>query len=253
VLGALGAWSGALRNLRGGLATVTDELASRLPIRYGATVTSVHESASGVTVSYSDGTGGTHEISADSCIIAAMYHQGTEIWPTLMTASPQFGDKLRNVKLISVSLGYRAPTKSKAYPVLVPTIESREALLIFLQHNKSADRTPDGHSLITIYTDTNVTDSFLERTDQDLELWAADIIEQLCPELTGHRNLSVVTRWPYAGYLADPGFWRRSRTLLTSLPSQTRVFIAGDLFGAGSMESAARWGEHAAQRVLANR
>jgi len=252
VLGALGAWSGALRNLRGGLATVTDELASRLPIRYGATVTGVHENESGVTVCYSDGTG-THEISADSCVIATMYHRGTEIWPPLMTASPQFGDKLRNVKLISVSLGYRAPTHSKAYPVLVPTIESHEALLIFLQHNKSADRTPDGHSLITIYTDTNVTDSFLDRTDQQLELWAADIIEQLCPELTGHRNFSVVTRWPYAGYLADPGFWRRSRTLLDSLPSQTRVFIAGDLFGAGSMESAARWGEYAAQRVLANR
>ena len=249
VLGALGAWSGALRNLRGGLATVTDELASRLPIRYGTKVTGVHESASGVTVSYSDSSG-THEISADSCVIAAMYHQGTEIWPPLLTASPEFADKLRNVKLISVSLGYRAPTNSKAYPVLVPTIEFREALLIFLQHNKSADRTPEGHSLITVYTDTNVTDSFLERTDRQLELWAADIVEQLCPELTGHRDLGVVTRWPHAGYLADPGFWRRSRTLLDSLPSQTRVVIAGDLFGAGSMESAARWGEHAAQRVL---
>ncbi|MCV7102802.1 protoporphyrinogen/coproporphyrinogen oxidase [Mycobacterium palustre] len=249
VLGALGAWSGGLRSLRGGLAVVTDELASRLDVRYGATVTRVDESESGVTVAYNDDNG-THEVNAQSCVIAAMYHRAVDMWPSLMSASPAFGDKLRNVKLISVSLGYRVPTKSRAYTVLVPTVEHREALLIFLQHNKSPDRAPRGHSLVTIYTDTAVTDRFLEYTDAQLEEWAAGIVEGLCPELAGNRDLSVVTRWPYAGYLAEPGFWRRNSALRESLPARGPVQIAGDLFGAGSMESAARWGEHAARRIL---
>jgi len=252
VLGALGAWSGGLQNLRGGLATVPDQLASRLDVRYGATVTRVDETGSGVTVSYTMG-GETRDISADSCVIGAMYDRATDMWPTLSTASPAFGDKLRNVKLISVSLGYRVPTKSKAYTVLVPTVEHPEALLIFLQHNKCADRTAHGHSLVTIYTDTAVTDRFLERTDEQLDEWAAGIVEQICPELVGHRELSVVTRWPYAGYLADPGFWKRVSALRNSLPARGSVQVAGDLFGAGSMESAARWGEHAARRILDRR
>jgi oxygen-dependent protoporphyrinogen oxidase len=252
VLGALGAWSGGLQNLRGGLATVPDELASRLDVRYGATVTRVDETGSGVTVSYTVGDE-TRDISADSCVIGAMYHRATDMWPTLSSASPAFGDKLRNVKLISVSLGYRVPTNSKAYTVLVPTVERPEALLIFLQHNKCADRTADGHSLVTIYTDTAVTDRFLERSDTQLEEWAAGIVEQICPELSGHRDLAVVTRWPYAGYLADPGFWRRVSALRDSLPGGCPVQVAGDLFGAGSMESAARWGEHAARRILDRR
>jgi protoporphyrinogen/coproporphyrinogen III oxidase len=161
-----------------------------------------------------------------------------------------FGDKLRNVKLISVSLGYRASTRSKAYPVLVPTVENSEALLIFLQHNKCPDRAPKGHSLVTIYTDTVVTDRFLDRTDEQLEAWAAGIVERLCPELSGHREMGVVTRWPFAGYLADPGFWRRTATLRDSLPARGRVHLAGDLFGAGSLESAVRGGELAAAHLL---
>jgi protoporphyrinogen oxidase len=252
VLGALGAWSGGLHSLRGGLATVTNVLASRLDVRYGATVTRVDETESGVTVSYTD-SGGTHDLSAESCVISAMYHRAVEIWPTLLTAAPAFGDKLRNVKLISVSLGYRVPTTSRAYTVLVPTVEQPEALLIFLQHNKSADRAPDGHSLVTIYTDTTVTDKFLEYSDAQLETWAAGIVEGLCPELAENRDMSVVTRWPHAGYLADPGFWRRNSALRDSLPAQGPVQIAGDLFGAGSMESAARWGERAAQCILGRR
>lgn len=252
VLGALGAWSGGLRNVRGGLATVTSELASRLDVRYGATVTRVDETESSVTVSYVDD-GGTHDVSADRCVISAMYHRAADMWPGLSVASPAFGDKLRNVKLISISLGYRVPTTSRAYTVLVPTVEYPEALLIFLQHNKCADRTPRGHSLVTIYTDTAVTDRFLDYSDAQLEGWAAGIVEELCPELAGHRDLSVVTRWPVAGYLADPGFWRRITDLRHSLQAGGPVQIAGDLFGAGSMESAVRWGEHAARRVLERR
>ena len=252
VLGALAAWSVGLRSLRGGLATLTIELASRLDVRYGATVTRVDETESGVAVSYTDSTG-AHVVSADGCVISAMYHRAVEMWPPLLTASPAFGDKLRNVKLISVSLGYRVPTTSRAYAVLVPTVEQPECLLIFLQHNKSADRAPRGHSLVTIYTDTAVTDRFLDRTDAQLERWAAGIVENLCPELVGHRELSVVTRWPHAGYLADPGFWRRNNALRDALPNRGPVQVAGDLFGAGSMESAARWGEHAARRIMEGR
>jgi protoporphyrinogen oxidase len=249
VLGALGAWSGGLRSLRGGLATLTSELASRLDVRYGATVTHVNETEAGVTVSYIDSSG-IHDVSAGNCVISAMYHRAVEMWPSLLTASPAFGDKLRNVKLISVSLGYWVPTASRAYTVLVPTVEQPEALLIFLQHNKSVDRAPRGHSLVTIYTDTAVTDRFLEYTDTQLETWAAGVVEGLCPELAGKRDLSVVTRWPYAGYLADRGFWRRNSALRNSLPTRGPVQVAGDLFGAGSMESAARWGEHAARQII---
>jgi protoporphyrinogen oxidase len=134
--------------------------------------------------------------------------------------------------------------------VVVPTVEDADTLLIFMQHNKAPDRAPAGHALITLYTDTLVTDEYLARSDAEIERWAAATIESLCPELQDHRELAVVTRWPRAGYLASPGFWRRSRQLLEAIAPDSAVQLAGDLFGAGSMESAVRWGERAAQRLL---
>jgi protoporphyrinogen/coproporphyrinogen III oxidase len=87
VLGALGAWSGPMRNVRGGLAAVSDALASRLSVRCGATVTAIHETVGSVIVSHSDGTG-THEVIADGCVIGAMYHRAIEAARNLLTRTP---------------------------------------------------------------------------------------------------------------------------------------------------------------------
>jgi protoporphyrinogen oxidase len=290
VLGALNSWTVPLINIKGGLGVLPAALAAEVPVVYGATVTGIDETGSpvtgspvtgspvtgspvsgpdetggtetgtdqtgtgattgGVTVGYTDADGRHHELNADGCVIGAMYHDGVEVWPELKRVSEDFADHLRNVKLISVSLGYRVPTASRAYAVQLPTVEDKNTLLIFLQHNKAPDRVPDGHSLVTIYTDTLVTDSYLARADTEIVEWAAGVVESLCPELAGRRDLEVVTRWPKAGYLATPGFWRRSAALLDALPADGPVQVAGDLFGAGSMESAVRWGEVAAQRLI---
>jgi protoporphyrinogen oxidase len=286
VLGALTSWTVPLINVRGGLGALPRALAEAVPVVYGASVTGVYEpgadesgadesgadesgadesgadesgadesgadeSGAAVTVGYTDAGGRHHEVACDGCVIGAMYHDGVEVWPELKRLSQDFADHLRNVKLISVSLGYTVPTRSRAYAVQVPTVEQEDTLLIFLQHNKAPDRVPDGHSLVTIYTDTLVTDGYLGRTDAEIVEWAAGVVESLCPELAGHRDLEVVTRWPKAGYLATPGFWRRSAALLDALPVNGPVQVAGDLFGAGSMESAVRWGELAAKRLVA--
>jgi len=252
VLGALSAWSTALVNLEGGLGVIPTAIAERLPdVRYGAEVTAIEETQGGVVARYRDPDGAEHVVDADGCVVGAMYHSAREIWPRLDDLAPGFGSHLRDVKLISVSLGYRCTPRTGAYVVTVPTRESRDALLIFMQHRKAPDRAPHGHSLVTIYTDTLVTDRYLEQDDEQLEAWAAGVVERLCPELAGQRDMGVVTRWPRAGYLATPGFWRRSRDLARALPPDGPVQLGGDLFGAGSMESAVRWGERAADRLIA--
>lgn len=250
VLGVLTAWSVALVNIEGGFAVVPNGIAARLSdIRYEARVTAVEEGAASVVVRYESG-GSSRSLSADGCVIGAMYHVARELWPRLDALAPDFAPNLRNVKLISISLGYRRRPDTNAYVVTMPTCEFPDALLVFMQHNKAPDRAPGGRGLVTIYSDTLATDRYLTRSDEELEAWAAGIIERLCPELAGQRELAVVTRWPTAGYLTTPGFWRRSRELLAAMPASGRVQLGGDLFGAGSMESAVRWGQRAADTLL---
>ncbi|MGH9034990.1 MAG: protoporphyrinogen/coproporphyrinogen oxidase [Acidimicrobiia bacterium] len=249
VLGALKSWTAPLMNVRGGLNLVATELAGRLTVEYGASVTHVEETARGVEVSYTDGSGQPHMLATDGCVIASMYEPAIQMWPALRAFAPHFVEQLRYLALISVSLGYRAKTRSGAYIVQVPTVEDPDTLLLFLQHNKSTDRAPAGHSLISLYTDAIATDRFIGRTDAEIEEWAAGGVERLFPELAGQRDFALVTRWPRAGYHAVPGFWQRSAELLSALPTGSRVQLAGDLFGAGSMESAVRWGERAAAQL----
>jgi protoporphyrinogen oxidase len=122
-------------------------------------------------------------------------------------------------------------------------------LLIFLQHNKAPDRAPKGSSLVTLYTDTLATPRILQQTDEEIAAWARNQIEDLMPELRGHIKFVTVSRWPVAGYLATPGFWRRTARLQAALPASSPIQIAGDLFGAGSMESAIRGGNRAAKNI----
>ena len=62
--------------------------------------------------------------------------------------------------------------------------------------------------------------------------------------------MGTVVRWPEAGYLATPGYFRRAHDLAGVYGKQSRIALGGDLRGAGSMESAIRGGEAAADRVL---
>lgn len=250
VLGGLVNWSVALINIRGGLDRLPRALAERLSIRYGTEVTSVVQQGGGVAVRYRDANGTPGELRASGCVIATTFDVARKLDAALASLSVDYEKQLSYLSLVSVSLAYAAPTKSRAYVVQVPTVEDPETLLIFLQHNKAPDRAPAGHSLITMYTDGAVTPRFLPKSDEQITAWARARIERLFPEVAPQFRFASVSRWPVAGYLATPGFWLRTRELMKTLPSHSPVQLAGDLFGAGSMESAVVWGRKAAERLI---
>ena len=252
VLGALVNWSVPLINIRGGLDALPRALASRLSLTYGADVQRVAETNIGVEVAYRDSDGTAHTLAGDACVIATTFDVARAIHAPLAERTDDYARHLSFLPLVSVSLAYAAPTRSRAYVVQVPTVEDPETLLIFLQHNKAPDRAPAGHSLITLYTDGMATPRFLPQTDAAIVAWARPRIERLFPEIAARFQFASVSRWPIAGYLATPGFWRRTQGLLAALHPRSRVQIAGDLFGAGSMESAVHWGRRAADRIVAS-
>jgi protoporphyrinogen oxidase len=256
VLGGMVNWSVPLMNIKGGLDALPQALASQLNVITGVEVGQVVESEGtngGVEVSYRDAndkSGNQHTLHGDVCMIGATHDAAEAMYPKLRDYLPGYSAKLKYIRMTSISLAYAKPTKSQAYVVQVPTVESADMLLVFMQHNKAPDRAPSGHSLITIYTDSLVMDKFMQMPDEDVTAWARGEIEKLFPELVGHFQFGSISRWPLTGYLANPGFWSRTNALLQAMPKTSRVQIGGDLFGAGSMESAVTWGEHAARQLI---
>jgi protoporphyrinogen/coproporphyrinogen III oxidase len=245
VLGALSVGACDLVNIVGGLQAIPTAVARHLDTRCGVTVNAVTETADGVTVS-TDG----ESLRADACLLAVMYEEAAQLWPALTQASPGFGDSLRPIPLISISLGYDTAAATRAYTILVPTAEQPDALLAFMQQHKAPDRAPAGHSLVTLYTEALATPRYIDRTDSEITTWADDLVTDWYPELAGHRDLSVITRWERTGYVPTPGFFERSRELRKALP-QGRIQATSTLFGSGSLERAVLGGERAAARLAA--
>jgi protoporphyrinogen oxidase len=246
VLGAIAVGRYDLVNVVGGVQAIPTAVARRLDTRCDVTAKAVTETPGGVTVS-TDG----EDLHADACLLAVMYEEAAQMWPALTEAAPGFGETLQPIPLISISLGYRTAADTAAYTILVPTLEQPDALLAFMQQHKAPDRAPDGHTLVTLYTEALATPRYLGLTDAEITSWADDLVTGWYPELAGHRDLSVITRWQRTGYIPTPGFFQRSRDLRKALP-RGRIQATSTLFGSGSLERAVLGGERAAARLSAN-
>lgn len=248
-LGGVNSWVSSMKTIRGGLARVPEGIAARLPIRYRTKVTQVTEHAAGTDVSVIDDNGVAQTLHADYCIISAQYDDAERIFPGLGRYAGDFGRQLQYCRLIDLKLGYGAATRSKAYVAQAATIESKDLMMFALVHNKAPDRAPPDHSLFTLYTDAAVYDRYVKLSDEEIIRWGREHIERWYPELRGHFIFGYVGREPRTAYWATPGFYRRTAKLFADL-APSRVQLAGDMFGAGSMEAAVVWGEKSAERVL---
>lgn len=248
-LGGVNSWASSMVTIRGGLYRVPEGIAAKLPVRYRTKVTHVRERANGVEIDVTDEQGAAQTLQADHCIVSAQYDDAERIFPGLAQYAGDFGGQLQYCRLIDLKLGYRAATHSKAYVAQAATRENKDLMMFALVHNKAPDRAPPGHSLFTIYTDAAVYDRYVSMSDEAIIDWGREHIERWYPELRGHFVFGHVGREPRTAYWATPGFYRRTAKLFADL-APSRVQLAGDLFGAGSMEAAVVWGEKAADRVL---
>jgi protoporphyrinogen oxidase len=249
MLGGLNSWSSALCNVLGGLDTVPNAVANQLDVVYRAKVSSVSESSQGVTVTYTTPTGEQQAL-ADRCVLACRLEDAADISSFVANVARSYLAELRPARLIDIKLAYAAATRSKAFACQMPSCEDRELLMYSLTHNKAPDRVPANHSLFTVYTDDDAFQRLAPRSDSDLIGWAQERMERLYPEVSGRLLFGHVGRYERAGYLATPGYFRRTAELMASLPKDRRIEIAGDVFGAGSMEAAVLWGERAANNIL---
>lgn len=248
VLAAFAVGTKPMFAVRGGMSAVPNALADRLDVRLGAQVVSVEDSGDGVTARYRvDGT--EAEVDAQTCVLAIPYHEAARLWSPLEQAGGEFGRSLKDLPLISVSLGYDAPSPTPAYTVLVPSNESSEVLLAMFQQNKAPDRAPAGKTLVTIYTDALVTGQMMRRTDGELVTWASEFVETYYPGLRGRRDAESVARWPHTGYWPSPGYWTGISEMRARLPKRN-VHVTSTLFGSGGIERAVLGGERTANRIL---
>ena len=236
--------------MKGGQAIFPRTIAKHLTVNYNTTVnTVIPQDDGGIKIDYQTPNGDQQQTIVDGCVIATMHDSAERIYPEVKNICSNVGNGIVKMALIKMQLAYRAPTQTAAYLVQVPDVEDPELYCLFLEHNKCPDRVPEGCSIVTVYTTNEATHQYLDNTDEELTEWARARVEKYMPELSGHFEFSLVSRWPYMAQASYPGYYRKAATDFPKVIDSGNIQLACDVFTKGGQNTAVVWGNQAARNL----
>ncbi|SCW35239.1 Protoporphyrinogen oxidase [Sphingobium faniae] len=253
VRGVLSTWSHPIINIAGGLAALPDRLSQGIDVTLGVEVTEIERrnGSVGATWRAADGTLNNGEF--EGVVISAQIDAAAKMSKDIADLLGDDEQAIGALALMTISMAFEKPTKSNAYAIQLPSVEHPDELLMFFEHNKAPDRAPSGKSLITYYIDDRTARDHFRLTDNEVIHRAKDLIYRLAPELEGAFLFAQIERWERAGSLAMPGYYRIVQKITNRLDQLKSIYLAGDFYSAGSMETALRTGRLAASKLISDR
>jgi oxygen-dependent protoporphyrinogen oxidase len=250
---ASGARYGLFLSFDGGMQTLTDALAARLP----AGTSRLHTKAEGVefdarTRRWIVRTSGGDSISADGLCVALPAHASARL---LRAADAPLADELEAIPYAStatVNIAYRR--EDVAHPLdgfgfVVPHVERRSLIACSFSSVKFAGRAPEGHILLRAFVGGALQPEMFERPEEE-------IVSGVCRDLRdllGVRGAPLFThveKWPRSMaqyHVSHPARVERIRRRLERLPN---LRLAGNAFEGAGLPDCIRTGEEAAQRLF---
>jgi len=247
--GVANIFSSRMLALRGGQARLPQLLAQRIPPRFGHTVQKVQEDDSGVNVQYRDSRGTQQRDRFDACLVACQLPEALQICIDHQVPLQRLCTGLRYTQCITVAVGLRRQPRSAAFLVHMPQCEDAEIALLFLEHNKVADRVPAGCGLISCHWETAAATEMMGRTDNEIVGRSLDTVLRVFPELRGNVAFGYVTRWRRALPLTAVGAYRLICSFNAAVNPRSRVQFAGDYMSAAGQNTAVELGSKAARRL----
>ncbi|WP_156934813.1 protoporphyrinogen/coproporphyrinogen oxidase [Pseudonocardia spinosispora] len=235
--------------LRGGAASVIDELAAPLDVRCGVTVSRIEETEDGVRVD-AHGTEGELAFLSRAAILATDAHTAARLWPGAPAPTREFLSTVRYSRADFVHFRTSSPvgpTNSTGAPLAMATLPATGrgdrmiGIIRYLDH-----RAPTGglvcvraapHSGAEALSDAALGDRF-----------EAELLE-LSPRMAERITARHVGRQRRFVPIFEPGYIARLTRLRSTLSSGS-VDLAGDYLHAPCLEGALRSGTRAAARTL---
>ena len=240
-----------LMALSGGVSALPEALAARLTVQTNSTVTRVEAHADKVTVNYKNAAAEALEtIEADACVISCPLPIASRISLGHNATLDRVASNMDYTAAITVVLGSKMRPQSEAYVIPTPACEFAELALVFLDHNKCADRAPEGHYLIDTHWEAEASRANINASDDELiEKTIAEVV-RLFPELAGAIDMTHVARWQRALPLTGPGSYQKIAALNASLDASSRIQYAGDYLSGAGQNTAVAMGQRAAKNLL---
>ena len=240
--------------LRGGQGRFTQVLSERLNVSLRHTVTRVSDQGDHVVV---ESTGGfmagrslPNSEKFDACVIACPLPVAATICPDRKALLDPLNSALSYTKAITVAVATHVAPQCPAFLIQLPACEDSEIALVFVEHNKCADRTPPGRGLFGCDWAADASAGWFDRPDAQIAARTEQTIYKLFPELRGQVAFTHVTRWQAALPYTKVGAYRHIAQFNAVVDPTSRIQFAGDYMSGAGQNTAVEYGNRAAQNLL---
>jgi oxygen-dependent protoporphyrinogen oxidase len=236
-----------IQTVAGGQARMVEELCRRVDVRLNTAVTEVRRLDSGrVRVRH-----GGNASEFDACVVSCILPEAAVICPDDRDVLESLSGSLDYTQCISVAVGTRRAPDCPAFLMMFPSVENADIALMFLDHNKAADRAPEGYGLLSCLWETGASQRMIDAPDDELVEHTLDSVFDVFPELRGFVDFTHVTRWRRALPFTRIGAYRDIGRLNAALDPRSPVQYAADFMSAAGQNTAVEFGSRAARNILA--
>lgn len=237
--------------LRGGQGRLPQLLAAQLAPRFRHEVLRVRECGGGVCVDYRDPHGVAASEQFDACAVCCPLPDAARICSDQQALLRPLHEGLRYTQSITVAFALRQPPRCAAFLVAMPECEDQDIALLFLDHNKAADRAPAGCGLIDCHWETAAATRMMDRPDAEIAARSLATVLRVFPELQGQIMFSHITRWRRALPFTSVGAYRLIGEFNAALNPRSPIRFASDYMSAAGQNTAVELGNRVAAGLCA--
>ena len=242
-------FSSKICSLRGGQGRLPRLLAEGLDVRLGSTVRLVADAGDRVQVTSPNAKGEDRTEEFDACVISAPLFEATRICPDRASILGPLNEALGYTQCLSVAVATTAPPESPALVIELPPSEDATIALMFLNHNKSADRVPIGRGLIECCWEASASQEAFEDPDSAIADRTIKSVVRVFPELRGAVEFTHVTRWRSALPRTRIGAYKLIGEFNARIDTGSRIQFAADYMSAAGQNTAVEFGNRAAEAL----
>jgi oxygen-dependent protoporphyrinogen oxidase len=239
-------FSSRICSLRGGQGRLPRLLAEALDVHLRCPVERVSDRGDRVEVAWQSADNGDGSAAFDACVIAAPLPVAAAICPDRAPILGPLDEALGYTTCLSVAVATRVRPATPAFAVELPPREDATVALMFLGHNKSADRAPAGRGLVECCWENRASRAALGDSDEQIAERTVRSVLRVFPELRGQIEFTHVTRWERALPHTRIGSYKLIGELNARIDPRGRIQFAADYMSAAGQNTAVEFGTRAA-------
>jgi oxygen-dependent protoporphyrinogen oxidase len=155
------------------------------------------------------------------------------IAPSTTPQQEKFFGNVKPVPLISLHLGLSKKPDIAESVIILPEKESRDLLLIILDHNKAPGRAPQGKGIVAIWPTIEWSTAHVNASDEQITAELSRLAEPYIGKVDGLVEVSHVCRWDYVCSYTHTGYFQLLHDYMTTRNLNQPLFFCGDFTAEG--------------------